>query len=68
MARRREVLTVVPVEIGSGKQPLEKKLKVAREPITFNDDNLKGTIQLHDDALVVTTQIKGFIVKKVMVD
>ena len=68
MAGRREVLTVVPVDIGSGKQPPEKKLKVAQEPITFNDDNLEGTIQLHDDALVVTTQIKGFIVKKVMVD
>ena len=29
MAGRREVLTVVPVEIGSGKQPPKKKLKVA---------------------------------------
>jgi len=58
----------VPVENGSGKQPLEKKLKVAREPISFNDDDLEGTIQPHDDALVVTARIRGFLVKWVMVD
>ena len=68
MVGRRGVLTVVPVDNGSGKQPLEKKLKVAREPISFNDDDLEGTIQPHDDALVVTARIKGFIVKKMMVD
>ena len=33
----------------------------------FRSD-LKGTIQPHDDALVVTTQISGFLVKRVMVD
>ena len=43
-------------------------MKVAREPITFNDDDLTGTIQLHDDALVVMAQINGFIVKRIMVD
>jgi len=44
MARRKGVLTVVPVENGSGKQPPEKKLKVAPEPISFNDDDLEGMI------------------------
>ena len=68
MAGRKGVLTVVPVENGSGKQPPEKKLKVAREPISFNDDDLEGTIQPHDDALVVITRIKGFIVKRMMMD
>ena len=68
MAGRRGVLTVVPVDNGSGKQPLEKKLKVAREPISFNDDDLEGMIQLHDNVLVVIARIKGFIVKRVMVD
>ena len=43
-------------------------MKVAREPITFNDNDLIGTIQLHDDALVVMAQINGFIVKRIMVD
>ena len=68
MVGRRGVLTVVPVDNGSGKQPFEKKLKVAWEPISFNDDDLEGTIQPHDDALVVTARIKGFIVKRMMVD
>ena len=68
MVGRRGVLTVVPVDNGSGKQPLKKKLKVAWEPISFNDDDLEGTIQPHDDALVVTARIKGFIVKRMMVD
>ncbi|XP_030942110.1 uncharacterized protein LOC115967190 [Quercus lobata] len=43
-------------------------MKFTREPIAFNDDDLEGIIQLHDDALVVTTKINGFIVKRVMVD
>ena len=43
-------------------------MKFAREPISFNNDDLEGTIQPHDDALVVTTQISGFLVKRVMVD
>ncbi|XP_030949330.1 uncharacterized protein LOC115973225 [Quercus lobata] len=68
MAGRRGLLTVVPVENGSGKQPPEKRLKVAQEPIAFNDDDLEGTIQPHVDALVVTAHIKSFIVKRVMVD
>ena len=43
-------------------------MKFARKPITFDDDDLEGTIQPHDDALVVTAQISGFLVKRVMVD
>ncbi|XP_075665402.1 uncharacterized protein LOC142635073 [Castanea sativa] len=51
---KRGVLTVVPVEGCPGKQPSEKKLKLTPEPIAFNDDDLEGTIQPHDDTLVVT--------------
>lgn len=36
--------------------------------ITFGEANLEGTSQPHDDALVVTSQIRGFLVKRVMVD
>ena len=43
-------------------------MKYTREPIAFNDDDLKGTIQLHNDALVVTARINGFIVKRVLID
>ena len=68
MSKRREVLAVVPAKSYVGEQPSEKKLKYTREPIAFSDDDLEGTIQLHDDALVVTTRINGFIVKRVLVD
>ena len=67
MTRKGE-LTVVPVENYSDKQPLKKKMEFAREPLAFDDDYLKGTIQPHNDALVVTAQISGFLVKKVMID
>ena len=36
--------------------------------IAFNNDDLEGTIQPHDDALVVMARINGFIIMKVMVD
>ena len=47
---------VVSKESSAGKQSSEKKLKYTREPIAFNDDDLKGMIQPHDDALVVTAK------------
>ena len=50
------------------KQPPEKKMRTDQELITFGDEDLKGTIQPHDDALVVTTRISGFLVKRVMMD
>ena len=68
VSNRRGVLVVVPVENCTGKQPSKKKLKFTGEPIAFNDDDLEGMIQPHDDALVVTAWINGFIVKKVLID
>ena len=66
--RRKGVLTVVPVEGHSDVQLSDKKIKFAQEPIAFDDDDLEGTIQPHDNALVVTARISGFLVKRVMVD
>ena len=43
-------------------------MKFTREPISFNYDDLEGTMQPHDDTLVVTTRINGFIIKRVMID
>ena len=43
-------------------------MKHTREPIALNDDDMEGTIQPHDDALVVTARINGFMVKKVLID
>ena len=36
--------------------------------LSFSDANKQGTIQPHDDALVVTLRIGGYEVKRVMVD
>ena len=66
--KRRGVLAVVLVECCPNEQPSRKKLKLTREPIAFNNDDLEGTIQLHDDTLVVTAWINGFIVKRVLID
>ena len=62
------MLSVVLAESCMGEQPSKKKLKYTREPIAFNDDDLEGTIQPHDDALVVTAWINGFIVKRILID
>ncbi|XP_030922954.1 uncharacterized protein LOC115949820 [Quercus lobata] len=43
-------------------------MKVSRQTISFDEEDLEGTIQPHDDALVVTAQINGFLVKRVMID
>ena len=59
---------MVPTENCIDKQPYEKKLKFTRVPIAFNDDDLEGTIQPHDDTLVVTARINGFILKRVLID
>ena len=49
-------------------QPPAKKMKSQLEPIAFDDEDLEGMIQPHDDALVITAWIGGFLVKRVMVD
>ena len=68
MAGSRGVLTMAPMENYLGEQPPEKKVKIGREPIAFNKNDLEGTSQPYDDATVVMARINGFIVKKVMVD
>ena len=62
------MLAVLLVGCCSGIQLSGNKMKFGREPIAFDDDNLEGTIQSHNDALVVTARISGFLVKKVMID
>ena len=68
VTQRKGVLTVVPMENGQDEQPFEKRLSYTRESITSNDNDLEGMTQPHDDALVVTARINGFIVKRVLVD
>ncbi|XP_050254609.1 uncharacterized protein LOC126700482 [Quercus robur] len=66
--RRKGVLMIVPVEGNPDLQLPGKKMKFAREPISFDNDDLEGMIQPHNDALVVMVRINGFLVKRVMVD
>ena len=49
-------------------QPSIKRTKGRLDPIAFDDEDLEGTIQPHDDALVIAAQISGFLVKRVMID
>ena len=63
-AAAKRVLTVACAREVSSK----KKKKDGRLAISFGEDDLKGTVQPHDDALVVTARIGGFLVKRVMID
>ena len=58
------MLTIVLVEGNPDLQSPGKKMKFAREPISFDDDDLEGTIQPHDDALVIKGPNKWLLSKK----
>ena len=46
-----------------------KRARVERLPVMgFSDEDKVGTIQPHDEALVITLQIRAYDVKRVMVD
>ena len=60
----RSVLTVACAE---GQSP-KKRMKVGRLIISFDEEDLEGTIQPHDNALVVTARVSSFLVKRVMID
>ena len=46
----------------------KKAKKIASPVLGFSDEDKVGTIQPHDDALVVTLRIGRYDVKKVLVD
>ena len=49
--------------------PEPKRVRVeVRSSLSFSDEDMIGTIQLHDDALVVSLRIGGYDMKRVMVD
>ena len=46
-----------------------KRARVEIQPaLSFSDEDKSGTIQPHNDTLVVTLKIEGYDVKRVMVD
>nr|XP_023872615.1 uncharacterized protein LOC111985196 [Quercus suber] len=65
---KKGVLTIVHIEDPPDKKPPEKKAKHAQETLTFDEDDLEGTIQPHDNALVVTARVSSVLVKRVMID
>ena len=60
------------VGIGCDMEANDLALKRERMMVTptlgFSDEDKQGTLQPHDDALVVTVRIRGYDVKKVLVD
>ena len=54
---------------GEDSGPVPKRVKMnVPLVLSFSDANKLGTIQPHDDALVVTLRIGGYDVKRVMID
>lgn len=68
LSRRKGVLSVVSVENSEGDTWPGKKPRVNRGPIEFGDEDLEGTTQSHDNALVVIARIGGFVIKRVLLD
>ena len=48
-------------------EPKRARMKI-RPALSFSEEDKVGTIQPHDDALVVTLKIEGYDVKRVLVD
>ena len=62
------VMSVVRLSLGDTNQE-PKRARVERSLVmSFSDEDKIGTIQPHDKALVITLQIGGYDVKRVMVD
>ena len=68
MSHQRGILSVMTAPEAEATDRPEKKLKRTSVPIIFGETNLEGTSQPQDDVLVVTLQIGGFLVKRVMID
>ena len=51
----------------SNSEPKKAKVEI-RPALSFSDEDKIGTIQPHNDALVVTLRIEGYDVKRVLVD
>ena len=62
------VLSVAQLHIEDGEKEPKRSKKENSPVLGFSDEDKMGTIQPHDDALVVTLRIGGFDVKRVLVD
>ena len=62
------VLFVARLSTGDREKECKRFKKGSPLILGFSDEDKRGTIQPHDDALVVTLRIGGFDVKRVLVD
>ena len=51
----------------SSPEPKKGRMEV-RPTLSVSDEDKVGTLQPHDDSLVVTLRIRGYDVKRVLVD
>ncbi|XP_065633241.1 uncharacterized protein LOC136069075 [Quercus suber] len=63
-----KVMSVARLPAGDFGQDSRSARLVVQPVLGFSDEDKVGTIQPHDDALVVTFRIEGYEVKRVMVD
>ncbi|XP_030922969.1 uncharacterized protein LOC115949837 [Quercus lobata] len=61
-------MSVARLPIEDNNSEPKRARKEAPQVIGFSDEDKIGTIQPHDDALVVILRIKGYDVKRVLVD
>ena len=62
------VLSVARLSAEDKEREFKRSRKGSSLILGFSDEDKRGTIQPHDDALVVTLRIGGFDVRKVLVD
>ena len=63
-----KVLSVAQLSAEDRKREFKRSKKENSLILGFSDEDNRGTIQPHDDALVVTLRIGGFNVRRVLVD
>ncbi|XP_050263982.1 uncharacterized protein LOC126708224 [Quercus robur] len=62
------VLSVARLSAEDREREFKMSIKGSSLILGFSDEDKRGTIQPHDDALVVTLRIRGFDVRRVLVD
>ena len=63
----RVISVAQPHAKDSNSEPKRVRIEI-RPALSFSNEDKVGTIQQHDDALVVTLRIRGYDVKMVLVD
>ena len=61
-------MSVARLSYGEGVSELKRAKVLIQPTLGFSNEDKAGTIQSHDDALVVTLKIGGYDVRRVLVD